>query len=163
MRFSHISGRVPFGNVAVLVVVLLAGDVALRCVGAQPGGAAPKVIAAQEFRLVDGAGKTRASLSAQDDGSTGMVFFDREGKRRAVLRLRADGTPALSLHDADGKNRAALDTLADGSVSLALTNKTGKGGSALVVLPNDSSAAIIKDKDGKVIWAEPAPEVEVKE
>jgi hypothetical protein len=163
MRYPPVSGRVPVGNVALLVVVLLAGDVALRCVGAQPGGAAPKVVTAQEFRLVDGEGKTRASMAVQADGSAGMVLLDKGGKRRAVLRLRPDGSPSLSLHDADGRNRATLDMQADDSIGLILTNRDGKGGAAMVVPPNGEAAAVLKDKDGNVVWAEPSPHIEIKD
>jgi len=163
MRYPHVSGRVPLVNVALLVAVLLAGEMALRCVGAQPGGAGPKVVTAQEFRLVDSEGKTRASLAAQADGSTGIALIDKDGKRRAVLRLRADGSPSLSLHDADGKNRATLDTQADNSVGLILTNRDGKGGAAMVIPPNGEAAAILKDKEGNVVWAEPTPHLEIKD
>lgn len=146
---------VPFWNALLLGTLLLAGDAALRYGRAQQEPGPPKVLTAQEFRLVDKDGKTRAALAVKADGSPGLLLYDGDGKVRAALRVRSDGSAALSLHDPDGSNRAALDTQSNGSASLTLTNKSGKGGVGLAVLPDGKAGISVTDKEGKVVGSVP--------
>jgi len=62
-----------------------------------------KVVIAQEFRLVDPGGKTRARLSLLPDRSPGLALMDINGKARVLIRLAPDGTPSLLFNDKDGK------------------------------------------------------------
>src|SRR5438128_10348983 len=91
--------RSPLWNALLVGAVLLAGDAALRTVRAAPEEP-PKVVTAQEFRLVDANGKTRATLAAKPDGNTTLTFVDTEGKMRAGLGLSEKGESSLRLYDA---------------------------------------------------------------
>ena len=53
------------GSVAALVIALLGADVALRTVHAAQNPVPPKLLTAQEFRLVDKEGATRASIARE--------------------------------------------------------------------------------------------------
>lgn len=73
---------------------------------------ATKVVEAEQFVLLDPAGKPRGMLSVSPDGSAGLALVDKDGKPRAELGVEADGRPGLVLKDPDGNQRAVLDTLA---------------------------------------------------
>ena len=90
-------------TVGLTVAVLLASDVALRLAQAEKREAAPKVVAAQEFHLVDGEGKVRARLGVMKD-QPGLALYDKDGKTpRAILGLTTEGKAALMMMDKDGK------------------------------------------------------------
>src|SRR5947207_15965661 len=110
----------PIANALLIAVVLLGGDLAIRSVRAQPEVGPPKVLVAQEFRLVDKEGKTRASLGVQADGSSGLTLLDKDGHRRAGFGLSEGGGSHLVLYDGEGKVRAQVVVQADGSGGLAL-------------------------------------------
>ena len=79
---------------------------------AQAGAAAPAIIRAQLFELVDAAGEPRAMLALTKDG-TMLALYDAASKPRASLSVFED-EPVLALIDAVGKTRAMLDVTADG-------------------------------------------------
>jgi hypothetical protein len=146
------------GSVAALVIALLGADVALRTVHAAQNPVPPKLITAQEFRLVDKDGATRASIALQPDGSPYIALTDKANNRRISMRVRPDGGSTFAMNDADGKNRIALDTQADGSASVSVTNRQGKGGAGLLVSTDGSPIVVVRDKDGSVAFAEPQPQ-----
>ena len=146
------------GSVAALVIALLGADVALRTVHAAQDPAPPKLVTAQEFRLVDKDGATRASIALQPDGSPYIALTDKANNRRISMRVRPDGGSAFAMNDSDGKNRIALDTQPDGSASVTVTNRQGKGGAGLLVPPDGSPIVVVRDKDGAVAFAEPQPD-----
>ncbi len=148
-----------FASAALLATLLLAGDLAIRSVHAQHDPAPPKVIIAQEFRLVDKAGATRATLQTQPEGSPGIVLYDKSGKVRVTLQVRPDGSSLLAFHDAMSKPRVELEHSSDGTGGLTFTNSKGNGGAALVIGADGNPAAIFKDKDGKVSWTAPEPDI----
>ncbi len=150
-----------FGAVVLLAALLLVGDFALRTVHAAPDAAPPKVLLAQEFRLVDKTGATRATLQTQDDGSPGLALYDKNGKVRVTLQVRPDGSSALAFHDAQSKPRVELAQESDGTGGLTLTNGKGTGGAAILIAPNSNPVAVFKDKDGKMTWSAPGPEIEL--
>ena len=161
MRESR--SRLPgsFGGVLLLAALLLAGDLALRTVHAAPDTAPPKVIIAQEFRLVDKNGVMRGTMQTQEDGSPGIALFDKNGKARVTLHLRPDGSSTLAFRDAQSKPRVEMEQAADGTGGLTLTNGKGTGGAALLIAPDSNPVAIFKDKDGKVTWSAPGAEIEL--
>ena len=65
--------------------------------------AVPAVVRARRFELVDAAGKTRAGLSVNSDGSPNMALFDATGNMRAGLFVLPEKSPHLLLRDAAGK------------------------------------------------------------
>lgn len=159
MRESRPHVPPTFGGVVLLAVLLLAGDLALRSVHAAPDAAPPKVLTAQEFRLVDKTGAMRATLQTQDDGSPGLALYDKSGKVRITLHVQADGTSLMAFRDGQGKSRVELEQDTDGTGGLTLTNGKGTGGAALVIAPDGNPVALFKDKNGKVTWSAPEPEV----
>ena len=147
------------GRILLPVGLLLAGDMALRNVHAAPDTVPPKVVTAQEFRLVDKTGAMRASFQTRDDGSPGLALYDKGGKLRVTLQVQADGGSRLAFHDTQNKPRLELEQAADGTGGLILTNSKGSGGAVLLIAPDGGPVAIFKDKDGKVLWSAPEPEV----
>lgn len=156
-RFYH-----PYAGVVLLAVLLLGGDLALRSVHAAPDPEPPKVVTAQEFRLVDKSGATRATLQTQEDGNPGLAFFDKGGKVRVTLFVKGDGSSLLAFHDPQSKQRTELEQDSDGTGGLTLTNAKGTGGAAFVIAPDHAPVAVFKDKDGKVVWSAPEPEIRVE-
>ena len=147
------------GRILLPVGLLLAGDMALRNVHAAPDTVPPKVVTAQEFRLVDKTGAMRASFQTRDDGSPGLALYDKSGKVRITLHVQADGTSLMAFRDGQGKSRVELEQDTDGIGGLTLTNGKGTGGAALVIAPDGNPVALFKDKNGKVTWSAPEPEV----
>jgi len=87
-------------NGVMILLAVLAGGVLSRLfpVGvavAQSKPQAAKVVVAQEFRLVDDEGKTRARLSLVE-GEPNLDLFDAAGKPRLELTL-VKGEPNLVL------------------------------------------------------------------
>jgi hypothetical protein len=97
-----------FVSVGLTVAVLLAGDIALRCVSAQKSSAPQKLVAAQEFRLVDAEGNTRANITSIK-GQPGLILYGNKTPRM-VLSVDPEGEPFIALLDKSGKRqRLALD------------------------------------------------------
>ena len=84
-------------------LLLRGGPAAAYPVGAQ----ATTVVRATQFVLVNGAGKTQATLSSGTAGPT-LTMLDATGHARVALRVLANGTPDLSLSDAAGKARTEV-------------------------------------------------------
>ncbi len=161
MRESTPRFHPTFAGVVLLAALLLGGDLALRTVHAAPDPAPPKVLTAQEFRLVDKTGAMRATLQTQDDGSPGLALYDKTGKVRVTLHVQTDGTSLLSFQDAQGKSRVELEQNSDGTGGLTLTNGKGTGGAALLIAPDSNPIAVFKNKEGKVTWSAPEPEIKL--
>ena len=105
-----------------------------------------KVIVAEEFRLVDKAGRVRStwgmdaggpgivlfsekgefravfSLTSPEEGAV-LTFADKEGKHRTVIGLGEEREPYLTLHDKEGKERLSLTLAEDGDPFLLLYDK----------------------------------------
>ena len=128
----------------------------------------PKVIEAEQFRVVDEEGKTMARLSLAGlfiydppnvlpiarydymglklNVENGFVHLSRDG----ILLLESHGTSlkfdpvlGLSLHDSEGNLRVAL-----GTTRLEHANT----GSTEIRAP---SSLVLFDEDGKVVWSAP--------
>lgn len=66
--------------------------------------AAPKVISAESFFIVDQQGQVRAALAlSPDNGQPALVFLDKQGKVRLRASLLAQGHPAVYVDGKDGK------------------------------------------------------------
>ena len=61
----------------------------------------PNGVNAEEFLLVDQAGKARAGLGLDANGEVGLVLTSRDGNR--TLALSPDGPVAVKLTDRSGK------------------------------------------------------------
>jgi len=111
---------------AVLVggIGLAVGVFSTRQTAAIPQVRPPRVIEAQTFRLVDAAGKPRATLDLHKD-SPGLRLLDAAGVTRMLLRLGPHDRPYLTLFDAAGKERAGLGVGGFGAF-LGLCDVAGK-------------------------------------
>lgn len=67
-----------------------------------------QIIGAEEFRLIDSAGRARAWLALQD-GVPSLEFFDSEYKSRLEMRIQSTGVPYMEMSDASGKPRLILN------------------------------------------------------
>ncbi len=63
---------------------------------------APKLVSAQELRLVDGSGRLLGQLARGNEGSPALFLYDGKGTARVVIGLYGDGTPHLVLNDDKG-------------------------------------------------------------
>ena len=81
----------------VFIVATLGGGVAGYVISAATveAAAAPRVIAARKFVLLDQAGKTRAQLDITTRGVAQLAIMDGTGVLRAGLGVAADGAPGL--------------------------------------------------------------------
>lgn len=130
-----------------LVGLLLAGDLAIRMVHADPP--VPKTISAQEFRLTDAQGKTRARLGVGQDGGPALTLLDEKGSRRAAVSLTGQGETSLSFYDNSDKMHASLTVLPDGNAGLFLLDKTEKPRMAARLRADGSPVFVLSDSDGK--------------
>ncbi len=112
-----------FATLAVLVILsgLLGGMISVRFLlpeSVMAQDSRPKVIEAEEFRVVDREGRTRARLRTAN-----LVLFDEGGEVRVALAT--DSYPGLSLSGKDGKPKAGLSVFKDGP-GLRLWGRDGK-------------------------------------
>jgi len=144
---------------------------------AQVGKQPEKLVSAQEFRLVDVSGKTRATLIAGAHGGVSMDFYDVENKSRVAISLSSKGTPslklsggaAIELRDKNDKVRSKIVMLSDGNPSVRLYDDKGGirailGGVNLETLgtsrieslgKRDESSLVLVDEEGEILWATP--------
>src|SRR5713226_4157579 len=104
------STRTGISPLAWILAVILAADLSARYVQAKPAAPPPRVLTAEEFRLVDSEGKLRGRLAVAQS-RPGLAFYSSDGKTpRAIFAITASGDPILGLLDRDGKTpRATLD------------------------------------------------------
>ncbi len=82
-----------------------------------------RVIAAEEFQLVDKEGRMRAVL-ALDDDQPGLFLFDKEESLRASFCLDEEGEPYLDMLDKGEITRLVL-WVNEGESNLTLCDKEG--------------------------------------
>ena len=56
----------------------------------------PGVVSAEEFRLVDQAGKPRAKITPLGAEGISVAIYHREGKRMTIYRIPPEGLPTMS-------------------------------------------------------------------
>lgn len=124
-------------NLTILLAVLVAFDVVLRCATRTENSATavPKgVVVAQEFRLVDEQGHLRGKLGVVK-GKPGLALYGKDesgkdsGNPRAVLTVTSSGDPVLALMDKDGETPRAMLDLSDkreGAAALRFYDKDNK-------------------------------------
>ena len=106
--------------------VMLAGRVQAR--------AQIPIVTAQQLNLVDGAGRLRAILSAEDErGLASLSLFDASGAVRALLAVAPNGRPQLRLYDEAGSDPFAVTVESGGPV---LELRGGSDRAALLGAPN---------------------------
>lgn len=98
------------------------GVAAAKETGLKPAG----VVEAQEFRLVDPAGRVESVWNSGRSGAR-LTFGPETGSPRVVIGLLDNGDPGVSLYDREGKNRADLRAASTGHPTLRLgDDKRGK-------------------------------------
>jgi len=81
----------------------------------------PQIISAQEFRLVDTKGQTRAVLALSDKGQPYLQFTDEFGTDRVWVGISSE--TGLAARDVDGKTRLVLSVDEEGLPSLVLRDR----------------------------------------
>lgn len=146
------------------------------------GGKAQEVVIARKFVLVDGAGKTRATLGFDTAPgfapakSPGLALYDAAGKWRAELCLGPDGSPDLALYGTGGKwrtegwdetsPRAIVCLGPDGSPGLTLNDGVGNARAIVACTTAEDkrtgteiqapgSTVTLFNADGHVMWKAP--------
>jgi len=140
-----------------------------------------KVIEAQEFRVVDSGGATRATLGVFEDVPI-FALLDQRGEARIMAGLDEDeprlnfldqnqnprvqiglldNEPTIDLVDERGTSRAAI-TLSDNEASFYVSDQEGEprimlgNVSVLSMKIAPAPTLIIYDEDGNVAWEAPA-------
>jgi hypothetical protein len=112
----------------VLVACAVLAAMAVAYAAGQAKAAAPKVVRAQRFEVVDAEGRVRGEIGLGTDGHTpGLMFCNDKGKVCAMLVVSPDGSSSLMLSDAKGGTRGALMVGSDGRPNLWLYDGNAKG------------------------------------
>jgi hypothetical protein len=90
-------------------------------VEAQEQTAASKVVAAEEFRLLDSSGRVRAALDFSVSGQPALTLRDEQHVSRVSLSI-SDET-GLAVRDVDGKTRLVLSVDREGAPSLVVRDR----------------------------------------
>jgi hypothetical protein len=175
---SRLERFVVYPLLALLCVAVFGPRLRLGLPAAFAGEPVPKVVEAQQFRLVDSQGKERGSLSWGTEAAWGLALRDKSGqvrvslglngdespmlslvdkarKARIVLQAMDDGTALVLLSDPSGTRRIGLDVMADGTPGLAMVDKDEKMRARLDMDSGEASITLI-DKDGKTLWKAPS-------
>jgi hypothetical protein len=80
-----------------------------------------RVVTAEDFHLVDRAGKLRGALFVSARGEPGFALFDPEGKSRILLMLNADGSAVVDLKDKNEQSRASISLSAEQEPEIKMT------------------------------------------
>lgn len=116
-------------------------------------------VSAEEFLLVDRAGRVRAVLGISSQGPV-LGFRDESGKGRAAFGIGSGDGPGMVLADETGKPRAEL-VVRNGQPTLALSDGAGTVRAELVLRPegplfgmNGGSVQIVNG-DGRLTFRAP--------
>src|SRR5215217_3140990 len=90
---------VAVSSVVSAVVTFVSGALILAPISGAASTQQPTapVVRAERFELVDTAGKTRALLGVEADGTTGLLLYDPAGTVRVSVGLTTDARPVLGL------------------------------------------------------------------
>jgi hypothetical protein len=183
-RLERHNRLLRIGLVGLVVVVIgcqVSGErVQVRHANAQQASA-PRVVEAEEFRLLDRTGKLRASLDmtlndprlrlfrenglvlvclAGSELGSGLVFFDEKGHQRASLTAPASPPTGTAL-DASGltlwdENRPRVGlTLDNNGTSLMFVGERGYPRAWLASPTGKATELSFSDEGGKETWAAP--------
>ncbi|HKN12001.1 MAG TPA: hypothetical protein VJX68_02305 [Candidatus Binatus sp.] len=109
--------------------------------------AAPRMITAQKFMLVDSRGKTRGEFNVTKKGVAQIAVFDGSGTLRAGLGVGSEGAPALGIYGIDGKPRIEVG-LTRSVARVVLFDQSAKPQATLGVAPDGQSGIGLMDKAG---------------
>ena len=136
MTIKERIGFVTLTLAAALVGGAVSGHIfAARAVDA---AAAPKLMTAQKFMLVDAKGNTRGEFNVTHKGVAQLAVFDGTGTLRAGLGVGSDGAPALGIFGRDGKPRIEVG-LTNSIARIQLYNANAQPQASLGVAPDGQS------------------------
>ena len=110
--------------IIIVVVCLVVTVAAVAYAAGQAKTAAPEVVRAQKFEVVDAGGRVRGELGMVEGGPA-LILYDEKGGKRAYLWFSPATQPQLTFIDWKGLPRAWLLLSPDGRPDLALFD--GKG------------------------------------
>jgi hypothetical protein len=86
-----------------------------------------KLVRTERLELVDQQGRTRATLSCEDDtGIPSCVFYDAAGEARVIVGLSWNDVPQIQLTAPDGTARIALVVRPEGMGMVVLADAAQK-------------------------------------
>lgn len=132
-------------------VVALGLAAAMRVGSPNAYAAGNNVMRAQGIELDDAAGKKRAELVVQPDGSPFLRLFDISGQVRLGLGVLHDGSPMVALLDASGRAQASLSVLPGDGARLRLFDSAGQHRASFVVGPDGSPVLVLLDATENVL------------
>jgi hypothetical protein len=106
-----------------------------------------KIVAAEEFHLVDKQGRVLSTLGMYAGGA-GIVLFSKTGQFRAVFSLTSpEEGPVLTFADKDGIHRATIGLGAKRQPYLALRDEAGKERISLSLNDNGDPYLALYDQE----------------
>jgi hypothetical protein len=106
-----------------------------------------KIVAAEEFHLVDQQGRVLSTLGMYA-GGPGIVLFSKTGQFRAVFSLTSpEEGPVLTFADKDGIHRATIGLGAKRQPYLALRDEAGKERISLSLNDNGDPYLALYDQE----------------
>ena len=115
----------------------------------------PKIVTAEEFRLVNKDGKPRATLLLWNGDLPALTMADEECHNRVFLGVFNEAQPALLLNDKGCQQRATLDLQPHGLPALTLRDKNNHVRVRVRLLEDGSPVLSLFDKNGKESWSAP--------
>src|SRR5262249_51477572 len=134
----------------VFIAATLGGGVAGYVISAVTveAAAAPRVVSARKFVLLDEAGKTRAQIDITNRGVAQVAIMDATGVLRTGLGVAADGAPGLGIYDKNGKVRLEVAYTTD-SPRIRMFNAEGTPMLAEGAGPAGGAGIAVYDHSGK--------------
>jgi hypothetical protein len=126
------------------VVVAVGGAVLLM------GQAVPTTVSAQQFLLVDGAGKRRAEMSLAG-GAARLLLFDKAKRVRLNLTVQASGQPTMIFYDNAKRPRSMFSTKADGSQAWVLFDDKQRARATMAMRKDGSPLLFFTNSKGKIV------------
>ena len=116
--------RLSVGLILNLIIALLAVWIALR--STRPKAAGP--VTATEFVLVDGEGRTRATLAVNDQDEPFLLLQDAAGTKRAKLLVTEEWGSGVTFFGKDGRPGVSIQVSSSGRPNVNLTDAGGMAG-----------------------------------
>lgn len=113
------------------------------------GQAAPKIVSAEQFLLVDGAGKRRAEISLAG-GAARLLLFDKSKRVRLNLTVQGNGQPTMIFYDSAKRPRSMFSTKADGSQAWVLFDGKQRARATMAMRKDGSPLLFFTNKKGKI-------------
>jgi hypothetical protein len=114
------------GMAGGVLAVTLAHPPQARAASATPGAAPAqerRIVTANEFVLIDAAGKPRARISVSKKGQASLAMYGPGGHLRARMLVGPHGSPRIQLYSSGKKLLLALNVSSDDVPTVRLMDK----------------------------------------